>query len=133
MGTLEICHKKRCFFHKTFCKRHFNVEKINFPKWQNSIFNDQYVVSKTFAKSEFTSAVLSTPEYNKLTAENVAARLAQGNLASKSDIANYVKKTDFTEKLKNLKKKVRSKKTEHWLIENEFKKLQTFDSSLFIG
>ena len=76
---------------------------------------------------------MSTPEYNKLTAENVAARLAQGNLASKSDIANYVKKTDFDEKLKNLKKKVRSKKTEHLLIENEFKKLQTFDSSLFIG
>ena len=32
------------------------------------------------------------PEFNKLIAENVGARLAQANLASKSDIANFVKK-----------------------------------------
>ena len=34
-------------------------------------------------------------EFNKLTAENFAVRLAQGNLASKSDIANFVKKYRF--------------------------------------
>ena len=76
---------------------------------------------------------ITTPEFNKLTAENFAARLAQANLASKSDIANFVKKTDFDDKLKNLNKKVTSNKTKHLLVENEFKKLQTFDSSLFIG
>ena len=47
-----------------------------------------------------------TPEFLKLTAENFAARLAQANLASKSDIANFVKKTDFDDKLKNLNKKL---------------------------
>ena len=40
---------------------------------------------------------------NKNFTENFAARLAQANLASKKDIAAFVKKTDFDEKLKNLK------------------------------
>ena len=38
---------------------------------------------------------ITTPEFNKLTAESFTARLAQANLASKGDIANFVKKTDF--------------------------------------
>ena len=37
-----------------------------------------------------------TPEFNKLTAENFAARLSQANLARKSDIANFVKKIDYS-------------------------------------
>ena len=53
---------------------------------------------------------ITTPEFNKLTAENFAARLAQANLASKNDIAALVKKTDFDDKLKNLNKKVTSNK-----------------------
>ena len=76
---------------------------------------------------------MSSPEFNKLIVEDFAARVRQRNLASKSDFTNYVKKTDFDDKLKNLNKKVRLKKITHLLIENEFKKLQTFDSSLFIG
>ena len=38
---------------------------------------------------------IATPEFNNLTAENFAARLAQANLARKSDIANFVKKADL--------------------------------------
>ena len=38
---------------------------------------------------------ITTPEFNELTAENFATRLGQANLASKSDITNFVKKTDF--------------------------------------
>ena len=34
--------------------------------------------------------------------ENFATRLAQENLASKNDIANFVKKTDFDDKLKKI-------------------------------
>ena len=37
----------------------------------------------------------TTKEFNKLIAETFTARLAQANLASKSDIASFVKKTDF--------------------------------------
>ena len=56
------------------------------------------------------------------TAENFAARLKQANL---------VTKTDFDDKLKSLNQKINSNKTKHLLVENEFKKLQTFDSIYF--
>ena len=71
-------------------------------------------------------------EFNKLTSENFAARLKQANLASKNDLANLVNKADFNDKLKNLNKKITSNKAQHVLVENELKKLQAFDVSLFI-
>ena len=49
---------------------------------------------------------ITTPEFNKVTAESFAARLAQANLASKNDIATLVKKADFDDKLKNKIKKL---------------------------
>ena len=69
------------------------------------------------------SKYITTPEFNKLTAETVAARLAQANLASKNDIANFVKKTNFGDKLKHLNKKITSNKRKNVLIENEFNEL----------
>ena len=42
-------------------------------------------------------------------------------------------KTDFDAKLSSLKKRVNTNKTKHLLVENEFKKLKTFDLSFFIG
>ena len=41
-----------------------------------------------------------------------------------------MKTTDFDDKLKKTKQKVTSNKTKQVLVENEFKKLQKFDSSL---
>ena len=38
----------------------------------------------------------------KLTSEDFTARLKQANLASKNDIANFIKKTDFDESLKTV-------------------------------
>ena len=67
---------------------------------------------------------ITTPEFNKFTADIFAARLAQ---------ANVITKTDFDNKLISLNKKINSNKTKHLLIENEFKKLQTFDSIYFRG
>ena len=55
-------------------------------------------------------------------AENFAARLAQVNLASKSDNVNFQKKTNFDDKLKTLNNKINSTKTKHILVKNEFKK-----------
>ena len=49
----------------------------------------------------------------------------QANVASKNDIANSVKKLDFHDKLKRIVKKLPQIKEA--LVENEFKKLQTFD------
>ena len=67
---------------------------------------------------------ITTPEFNKLTAEDFDARVSRANL---------VTKTDFDDKLKSLNQKMNSNKTKHLLVENELKKLQTFDSSYFIG
>ena len=38
---------------------------------------------------------ITTPEFNKITAEKFAARLAQANLANKNDIAAFSKKDRF--------------------------------------
>ena len=46
---------------------------------------------------------ITTQVFNQLILENFTARLAQiTNLASKSNVANFVKKTDFDNKLKNV-------------------------------
>ena len=62
---------------------------------------------------------ITTPEFNNLTAENFAARLAQVNLGSKNYISNFVNKTDFDDRLINLNEKVTSNKTKHLLVKNE--------------
>ena len=51
---------------------------------------------------------ITTPKFNKLTAENFAAKL----LAQ----ANLVTKTDFDNKLSNLNKKFTPNKTKHLLV-----------------
>ena len=44
-----------------------------------------------------------------------------------------ITKTDFDAKLSSLNRKITQNKTKHLLVENELKKLKTFDSSYFIG
>ena len=48
-------------------------------------------------------------------------------------LANLITKTDFDPKLSSLHRNVTANKTKHLLVENELKKLKTFDSSCFIG
>ena len=45
---------------------------------------------------------ITTQEFNKLTSENFAVRLAQANLASKNDIPIFEKKIGFNKELKRL-------------------------------
>ena len=45
---------------------------------------------------------ITIQEFNKLTSENFAATLKQANSASKSDVASFVNKTDFNDKLKDV-------------------------------
>ena len=52
---------------------------------------------------------ISAAELNKLIAEKLAAKLAQANLANKNDISNFVKKTNFDDKLKNVISKKKKK------------------------
>ena len=47
----------------------------------------------------------TTPEFNKLTADNFTARLKEANLASQNDIAIFVNKTSFDVKLFSFNKK----------------------------
>ena len=44
-----------------------------------------------------------------------------------------ITKTDFDARLSSLNRKITENKTKHLLVENEFKKPRTFDSSYFIG
>ena len=67
---------------------------------------------------------ITTPEFDTLPADVFNARLAQANL---------ITKTDFDAKLSSLNRKITANKTKHLLVENEFKKLKTFDSSYFRG
>ena len=67
---------------------------------------------------------INTPQFNNFTADIFAARLAEANL---------ITKTDFDIKLTSFNNKINSNKTKHLLVENEFKKLETFDSSYFRG
>ena len=44
-----------------------------------------------------------------------------------------ITKADFDAKLSSLNRKITKNKTDHLLVENELNKLNTFDSSYFIG
>ena len=62
--------------------------------------------------------------FNKLAADVFNAGIAQANL---------ITKTKFDSKLSNLKRKITENKTDHLLFQKDLYKLQTFDSSYFIG
>ena len=59
----------------------------------------------------------------------MAASIFNARLAK----ANQITKTDFNAKLSSLNRKATANKTKYFLVENELKKLKTFDSSCFIG
>ena len=67
---------------------------------------------------------ITTPEFNKLTEENFVARLAQ---------ANFVRKTDFDNKLLSFNRKIVSNKTKDLLVQNQLKKLKAFHPIYFRG
>ena len=67
---------------------------------------------------------ITTPEFNTLAADVFNARLAPANL---------ITKTHFDAKLSNFNRKITANKSKNLLVENELKKLKTFDSSYFIG
>ena len=70
-------------------------------------------IEKRIADNDHSNIYITTQEFNKFTADNFVARLARANVASKNDIAAFVWKTDFDDKLKKLSKKAASNKTKH--------------------
>ena len=65
---------------------------------------------------------ISSPEFNKLTAESFAARLVQANL---------VTITHFVDKLIKLNRKITLNKIKLLIVKNELEKLETFWFNLF--
>ena len=61
---------------------------------------------------------ITTPEFNKLTAENFTARLKQANL---------VTKTDFDKKLTSFNRKITSNKTKYLEVQKKLNSLITSD------
>ena len=121
-------------------------EKLATTTALTAVENKTLNVSKLIKKTDYNTKIneiekkitdhdhdkyITSPEFNKLTAEYFAAILKRANLVSKNEIAKFVNKTDFDNKLISLNKKNNSNKTKHLLLENKFKKLQTFDSNFF--
>ena len=67
---------------------------------------------------------ITTPEFNTLAADVFNARLAQANL---------ITKTDSDAKLSSLNRNITTNKTKYLLVENELKKIKTFDSIYLKG
>ena len=105
--------------------------KIN--KIKNKIPNITNLATTVENKIPEDSKYITPPELHKLTSQSFASKIAQANLASKNDIATFVKNTDFDGKLKKLNKQIISNKTKHVHVENWIKKLQAFEASLFTG
>ena len=61
---------------------------------------------------------INTPDFNTLAAKVFNARLAQANLLTKKD---------FDAKLSSLNRKITANKLKNFLVENELKKLKSFD------
>ena len=70
----------------------------------NAIFqttDSSHLVEKTEKKIDHNQdKYITTQELNKLAKENCAAILKKAKLATNADIADFVKKTDFDDKLK---------------------------------
>ena len=67
---------------------------------------------------------ITTPEFDKLTAENFAPRLKQANL---------VIKTDFDNKLTCFNKRITTNKTKHVEVKKKPNSLITKDYNFFLG
>ena len=105
-----------------------NPVENKIPSVSNLVKKTDYVTKISKLQKKITDhkhdRYITTPESNQSTAQNFAARLAQANL---------VTKTDFDNKLSSLNKKIASNKTKPLLVENQLKKLETFDLTIFVA
>ena len=98
------------------------------PSVSNLVKNTEYDTKISELEKNLTDHIhdkyITTPQLNTLATSVFNVRLAQRNL---------IAKTDFNAKPSSLNRKVIENKTKQLLVENELKKLKTFDSSQFIG
>ena len=91
---------------------------------KKTAYNTKIREFKTKRTDDNHDKYITTPNFNKITAEKFTATLEQANL---------VTKRDFDDEPSSFNEKINWNKRKHLLVKNEFKKLPTFDSSYFIG
>ena len=92
---------------------------------ENKVPSVSSLVKKTDYDTKITDLIMDHDKHIATLAANVFnATLAQANLKTK---------IDFDAKLSSLNKSITSNKSKNLLVENELKKLKTFDPSYFIG
>ena len=98
------------------------------PSLSNLVKTTDYDTKVTEIKKKLTNhnhdKYITTPEFNTLAADVFNVRLAQANL---------ITETNFDDKPSSLNKKITSNKSKPLLVENELKKLKTFDLGYFFG
>ena len=61
-------------------------------------------LKKKITNHDHSNICFTEHKFNTLIAENFAARLAKAKLATKADVVDFIKKTDFKDNLKKWKK-----------------------------
>ena len=96
-------------------------------------------VSNLVKKADYDTKIaeiekkLTDHNYDKYTTTSVFNNLAAGVFDARLKQANLVTKTNFDVKLNSQNQKISSNKSQHFLIENELKQLETFDLDYFMG
>lgn len=86
----------------------------------NAIDSNKLMRKADFKIKELEDKYLTTPEFNKFSAEIFVEKLKQAKLKMKSCITNFITKTSFDEKLRTTNNKVTtSNQTKH--LEDEMK------------
>ena len=93
-----LCNKSRF-------KNPTGVNAIKTTELQNYDTKISEIEKKTVDR-DHNNKYITTQEFKRLTAQNFATRLNEANLATIADIDNFVEKTDFDDKLKNLYKRL---------------------------
>ena len=87
-------------------KAALTTAEIKIPSVTNLVKKTDYNTKNSETEKKITDyrhdKCITTPEVTKFTAEILDLRLKGANLASKSDIANLIKRTDFDNKLKDV-------------------------------
>ena len=89
------------------------------------LFSEYYLIQKTGRvenKIPDHTKYITTQAFNKLTAENYAARLKQANLLSK---------TDFDNELMSFNRNINSNKTKYLEVQKKLNSLTTKDYNFF--
>ena len=102
---------------------------------ENKIPNVSNLVTKTDYNTKISKIEknVSVHNHDRYITTQEFNNLAAGVFTTRSAQANIVIKTNFDAKLQDISKRIASNKSKHLLVENEPKKLKTFDLSYFRG